>query len=372
MSTLLHGLKAVTKTSITTSYPSWVRGLKHVDNTDIPSRGGVGDMGKRHPSDRERQQAAQLFTLLKERMPSWKLKRSVRWKGQEEGRILLIATPGDTFSPDPRQNEQFVRELKEVFTDYGLRLNILVPSSSHPHFDVDLEIVGLESVDCEKDHKVHKVTPTQFVAQTGCSYGFEIANKHLQLPHDTNLNQVVDEARKLVAKELDEVATLLVFDHFSNPETIIKSAHQIEEFVDGLLNKGFNGSVPEWLKMPLRPDEGRHPANPQGICFDTSFVGVRASSGSLMKLHHEVTIRGVIRLRNDTGKLVVKVGAKPSTPYETMREFSRDSGEKTRTVARVTSKEGLEALILELMEEVVFDVYRRAQGWSKPVIWKTS
>lgn len=328
-------------------------------------------MGKRHPSDLERQQAARLFALLKERMPSWKLKRSVKWKGQEEGRILLIVTPGDTFSPDPQKNEQY-EYTQKTFTDYGLRMNILIPSPSHPYFDVDLEIVGLEEQGSDKDHRVHKVTPTQFVAQTGCSYGFDIAKKYLQIEQGTDLRWVVNEAQDFLKREFDEVTALLVFDHFSNPETIIKNKKQIEDFVDRLLTQGFENDIPTWLKMPLHPDEDGFPQNPKGIVFDTSFEGIQTTSGRVVCLQHEVTLRGTIRLRTDNGKLVVKVGAKPTLHHDAMREFSRDLGEKSRTVSKVTSKEGLERLILELMEEVVFDVYRRAQGWSKPVIWKTT
>ena len=335
-------------------------------------------MGKRHPSDLERHQAARLFTLLKERMPSWKLKRNVRWKGQEEGRILLIVTPGDTFSPDPRKNESYALKRDsqykgKTFTDYGLRMNILVPSPSHPHFDVDLEIVGLEARPKNPDHGVHKVTPTQFVAQTGCSYGFELAKKSLQISQDVEPSEVISEARMFLKREFDEITTLLVFDHFARPDSMLSSKKEIDSFVQELLNDGLKmEEVPAWLKMPFRVDEGGHPANPTGLYFDTTFEGIRASGGSSRMMHfqHEVMLRGTVRMRIKNGKLLIKVGAKPTSHFDFLKEFSSDLKERTRVISKVTSKEGLCRLILELMEEVVFDVYRRSQGWSRPVIWK--
>jgi len=337
-----------------------------VDNIDTSFKGGVGDMGKRHPSDRERQQATLLFTLMKERMPSWKLKRSVKWKGQDEGRILIIATPGDTFSPDPNKSDRFERDYKSCHTDYGFRLNILMPSSSCQHFDASLEIVGLAKNSDKKEHSVCKVTPAQFLSYTGCSYGFDVVQKQLKFHESTNLSEVVDSVCALLKNELEEMATLLVFDHFSQPEAIISNDHQVQEFVTDLIRNGFK-EKPEWLEMPLNPD---YRFSMVGVCFDTIFKGVQGGQGHCMKFQNEVVLRGYVRLYwNDSwDKLIIRVGATPSF-FDSCQD---DRSEKSHIVSKVTSKEGLERLMLELMEEVVFDTYRRSQGWSRPVIWKTT
>jgi hypothetical protein len=356
------------------------RCVDKVDDTSFT--GGFSNMCKRHPSDIERYQAARLFSLLKDIFPKCIVKKSIKWKEQDEGRILLTFVPCGTFSPDPSKSENYTleRELRgcKSFTDYGLRMDILVPSLEHPHFQIDLEIVGLEAKQQVREHIVHKVTPAQFLAQTGCQYGFELAKKTLKIPSDTKLSKVLEEVQALIKKEFCEITTLLVFDNFAHPNSMISSNRDIESFFQELIEEGLKvEEVPYWLKMPFKMIKDERFSNRIHLYFDTNFEGYmeNSSHSRIMSFQNNITICGILKMRIENDRLLLTVRAKP-----TMRHNVSDAAnstctfgelrERNRVVSRVTSKEGLSQLILKFIEEVVFYLYRRSNGWSRPVFWK--
>lgn len=348
-----------------------------VDITDISLQGGAGEL-KRHPSPQERHRASEIFNLMKERMPTWKLKKNIKWQGCKEGRVIIIATPGETFSPRPEKSGRFAKTIDDaktqsIHTDYGIRLNLICPSVTYPVFEMTLEMVALvASGKPGSEHRVVKISPEVFLKETGSNHGIKMSKLLKEFREDASNDAIVTSIQDIMRQEYDEVTTSFVFRHFAKPDSVIKSYEDIQEFVYRLVKQGFKKEMPEWLKPPFEADCSEFKNHWIGINFKTNFIGIRASR-MLVNIHHEVILRGRVMFSMDRMGVHVTVYTAPKTLVGLLDAGCVAEGHSsTHLFPSIDNLDVLEEVILRMIEMSVMKTYERSKTWRLPVIWKES